>query len=123
MKTAQECLCCSEYPEIKTKLREVKEAAGNKLKCVLDHPALQSVVLDPWVLQRSWIQHNKQFKDLDFAGQQASKYRAMARHQFVMWYWGFLSRGANRLPSCVASIIDESYTPEIIEKNGYPKLD
>lgn len=114
-------ICCCEFPGVEHKLDEVSKRSP--IGCLVRHPAFEALCLNPWVIERAWIQHRVQYSDVRLAGAQSDRYRSIARHQFVMWFWGYLSKHADRLPACVANAIDEAFAPDKLEKTLCPKLE
>ncbi|XP_068756505.1 uncharacterized protein [Montipora capricornis] len=115
----EECTCCSEFPQICDKNKEAVEMGevAEAAVCITQHPGLQAVCLNRWVLQTAWYQYKQQYFQ-SYEGPQHKLNRHVAYRQLVRWYWGVLCKEIRvPLPSCAVCCIRAHFPPPGLEND------
>ena len=113
MDTNEQCKCCKEIEQIKSKNEEAVERKEVKdvPVCITQHPGFEAVCLNTWVLQTAWYQFKQQYMEA-FEGPEDQLNRHIAYRQLVRWCWGVLGKEIRVvLPSCAVKCIRERFLP------------
>ena len=72
---------------------------------ITNHPGVDGVCLNQWVLETAWYNYRQQY-DEGFDGPEHIRNRHVAYRQLVMWGWGKLGRHIKVvLPFCAVSCV------------------
>ncbi|ESP01018.1 hypothetical protein LOTGIDRAFT_172853 [Lottia gigantea] len=96
MEKPEECVCCIELERV----REKNE--GQAGDCITQHPAFQTVCLDPDILDVAYSHYKQHYGPMDKSQNERRRYTAY--RQFVRWIWDFLGKYIRvPLPACVVT--------------------
>ncbi|XP_078507022.1 uncharacterized protein LOC144767480 [Lissotriton helveticus] len=115
MQAQAENICCRQHDCM------VKNMSGYDVACITSHPAFQTVVLDPFVLETAYYSYRmtKYRRGKLSTGELKNYrlYRYTAYRQLTRWCWGMLGDD-NRmdLPACAISAIRNTF------HTGYSRL-
>ncbi|XP_049921147.1 P2X purinoceptor 7-like isoform X2 [Epinephelus moara] len=97
MPTEQENVCCREIPQVLRRMQQVDD----HMTCMLDHPGLEPVCLNPYSLQREFNHYRANYGRLQIRGIE-KRFSYVGYRSFVGWCWGFLGwRVRVVVPACV----------------------
>ncbi|XP_031176377.1 P2X purinoceptor 7-like [Sander lucioperca] len=105
MPSEVENVCCREIPQVRRRCDELPDPP----QCMVDHPGLEPVCLNPYSLQNALNIYRADYGPLRLRVM-TNRYRYLAYRSFVSWCWGFLGRRVRVvIPSCVVLRIRTEY--------------
>ena len=102
MDREEECLCCSEIPQVANKNQEVVQYIKPTMpySCITNNPGFGTVCLDRWVLQAAWYQFKQQYGNNAYEGPEHKIFSRPANsHDFVVCHTTFIWTLSSHLSS------------------------